>query len=219
MYKLDAHDYNIYYKNTFVKGTLPDEEEIIPIYVSDFYMGERKDIIANAIAYVDNDTRTRIKLPVKNIDFSLFDRGCINLSSSVFVLNEKSPSTGEFRHRKTLSTGNVDIIDPFKNERLLLHSIPLQLDTKVVLEAIINNTFSSAQEALENVLTFKRLGQAFHPDYFFGLKYKPNSIMIFRRDRMIGRVTEAGSVILKPKVHVLYEELSEFGLDVKKVQR
>ena len=77
-------------------------------------------------------------------------------------------------------------------------------------------SYVPAEEALQNVLSFKRLAQAFSKDYFFGISYSCDSIVLFKRDRIIGEVDENGYIYLEPEAHPFYEEVAEFGLMVEK---
>lgn len=215
LYKENAHDYHVRYQGSYLIWKKSDTVRL-PVFVNEFH-DDCDEIKAKVIVYPTPPTKSYNKtLPIEELIFCTLNRGCINLSSSVFIINENSPQSGEAKHRKGLTKHNSQIIDPFKQEREMLHSIPFSFDNGTVLNALITNTYAPAEECLENVVTFKRLGQAFHPDYFFGLKYRPNSVMIFRRDYMIGRVNQKGVVTLPKMAHPFYEELSEFGLTVEK---
>lgn len=216
MYVETAHDYMIKYKDTFLvwkKG-----EDNIPCRALEF-SGEGRTITAKIRTYPKKPMESEtVVVKVPELRFNFLPRGCINLRQSVIVLNEASPKNGEHKYRACMNQTNTQLIDPFVMEREMIHSTPVEFENHVVLNAIIDNVYPAPNECLENVLTFKRLGQAFSSDYFFGLKYKPNGCMLFRREYMVGRVDMSkGTILLKAPAYHLYEELSEFGFSVERI--
>lgn len=224
-YEETASDYNIRYKDTFL--IYKEGVNRFPCKVVDFYNhhddngDEDSEIFARIkIYHPDEDTYKNKTVSIDSLVLKMWKRGCVNLSSSVIVLNECSPSNSavEVKYKAGLSQSNTQVIDPFHVERSLVHSVPFSFENNVVLNATINNKYGSPEECLENTLSYKRLGQAFSPDYFFGLRSQVNAIMLHKREYIIGMVDPSNKqILLKQEAHPLYEEISEYGLTVKKV--
>ena len=157
-------------------------------------------------------------IPFNQLDVSCIERGAINLGSSVVVATLKSPINGTDKYKRCIHGGNTHIHDPFKYERKLLYSQPVKFNDPVVLDYLAKEMYFSAEEALATVTSFKRIASAFTKEYYFGIKYSTNSVMLFKNTYIIGRVAD-GVVLLKPAAHPYAEELEELGVIVKKVAK
>ncbi len=146
-------------------------------------------------------------------------RGCVNLGKTVIVYNVAPNLSGGGKYKEGFSSENTIVIDPFVQERKLLRSSPVAFADPLLYKAWLNNAYEAPTDALNAVLNKEKIGSAFSPDYFFGIKYCTNAVMLFRREFMIGRVTKEGTVVLKPLAHCYAEELEEFGLKVKRASR
>ncbi len=154
------------------------------------------------------------------LDLSCFSRSVINLGSSVIVFNLKRSINGIEKYKRAIHPGNTEVYDPFKKERKYLHSQPVKFNDPLIFKSWIKNSYYSAEKALETVSSYERIASAFSKEYYFGIKFCTNSIMLFRRNYMIGRVDPANNVVLlKPVAHPYSEELEEMGLTIKKVAK
>lgn len=185
-----------------------------PFYIRDF-TGPTDDMVIVGSAK-NNGTFTEVHMNDPDLDLSPKKRGCINLGSTVVVFNTRKTINGTDKFKRVLHQGNTEIFDPFKEERKLIRSHPVKFNDHGLITAFFKNSYLEAKDALESVEAYKKLGAAFSSEYYFGIKYRPDSIMLFKRNFMIGRVNK-GLILLKQPAHHYYEELSEFGLSVKKV--
>lgn len=191
-----------------------------PLMIDDISKGDSKFHIIGRV-YKEGDWESKtVTMTSQRLNIACLPRTAINLGSSVVVLNLRKAIQGTEKYKRAISAGNTELFDPFKKERELLRSQPAKLGDPLIYEAWINNEFYSAEEALRSVSSYERIAAAFHPEYYFGIKYCTNAIMLFRRNNMIGRVNPVlKEVILKPPAHPYAEELSELGLNVKKVSK
>lgn len=145
--------------------------------------------------------------------------GNVNLAKSVIILQSIKPE-GHAKYRRLPNEHSIRIHDPFKAERDFLELRPVtRLNNYFVLKAWGENHYPSAPAALQAVMNHERLGYAFTADYFFGISLAGDGIFLYKSGRRVARVNEAGEVMLKPKVVCLKEQLSEFGLNVKEIEK
>jgi len=155
-----------------------------------------------------------------NLDDSigLFDPlefGAVNMALST-VLIESAPTTGAGKYRKLPHTANTTIFDPFVEERRFMNLYyGFKLNNPFVLSAWYNNRMFSAVEALELVLSGKRLGAAFTSDFYFGRSLKGTGVFLYYQRFKVARVSKSGQITLRVETSQLYDELIEHGLNVR----
>lgn len=212
-YKLNAHDYEIKHHDTYglYKGT--------PILFKGFW-GDAGNVLVKGTTYPSGKTEGAITDGrVSDCEFPPPRRGLVNLASSMIYLKGLSTTQGSEKYKATLSRKNTELIDPFDMERKMFNSPPVRWTSSALLNAIFKNEYPAPMEALDRVISFERIACAFSPKYGFGIKFRPNSVMIFHGDKMIGRVNSADKeILLKEGTWHYFEELSEYGFTVRKVK-
>lgn len=212
-----AKDFSLYFCDCITSAKIKDEKR--PVYLN----GCSSTGEITAKVFLDEDEVTDLVCSWEDkeevFNFIPLSKGAINMPQSVVYLRNGGNLSSPWRYKKLPNTRDTRLLDPFYQERILLNSPPAKkLLSGYILNAWVKNTFVPAHEAFENVLTFKRMAQAWSPEWFIGLHYKTNSPVVFRRNYIIGRVNqETGEIRLKPAAHSLSDELSEYGLTVRKI--
>lgn len=223
-YHESTDDYRIKYSHCFALAS-GLEEKYTPIikFNDSFRFLDGKISEANVNLFYrtpKNQTRsTESFLAMKSISLKPLQMGAVNLNMSCIYLQSQKPE-GSTKYRKLPCEGNFIMVDPFKKEREHLDfRPPTKVEDYFILSAWGTRIFYSATQALADVMEYRRLGAAFSPVYFFGLSYAGDGVFLFKDGKRIARVNTNGEIVLKPVVHALSEQLSEYGLNVKKVER
>ena len=162
------------------------------------------------------------EISIDSINVNPLPYGLVNLNRSfIHIFPRRVPAGGVAKYRVLPHSEIVRAMDPFQLEREYINAAPIN-DWKsfhvMRAWAEAEENYPSAVEALERLTSLKSLGVAFSPEYGFGISYTGNSIFLYRYTHRIARVSSAGEVLLKPPAHRLYEELSEYGLTVRKIE-
>lgn len=223
-YHESADDYRIKYSNCFALASNLDEKYASVIRFNDTFKSSNNKVVeAHAgLFYRTPKNQTRKEdtmISLANVSLKPLLLGAVNLGKSVVVLKSTKPS-GNYKYRKLPCEGNFKLIDPFVHEREYLDLRPVgSVVDYFILRAWGDRSFFQANDALNEVMGHRRLGAAFTPEYFFGISRAGDGIFLFKNDKRIARVNTTGGIVLKPPVHQLFEQLSEFGLNVKKVTK
>lgn len=220
-------DWGIRYAHCYAKAETGDKYAPVIHFRESFYSANGSDQSPPEYAMVDMyyknqknvTTSDTAKLQVNKIDLTPLELGAVNLNKSVVVIRATKPD-GNAKYRQLPHDGSIKMIDPFRLERkyLKLRS-PTSIADFFILTAWANNTYLSAPQALKEVSEHTRLGAAFSPNYFFGISLPGDGVFLFKNGLRIARVNAEGCIMLKPKVHQLAELLSEYGLNVKRIQK
>ncbi|MCB9020166.1 MAG: hypothetical protein H6546_07540 [Chitinophagales bacterium] len=218
-------DYRIKYGHCFALATDLDEKYASVVQFQDhFNKGSGNKIIEAHVSMfyrtLKNQTRREESmLSMNSISLKPLMMGAVNLNKSVVFMTSKKPD-GNTKYRKLPCEGNFRMIDPFVKEREYLDLRPVGVVADYfILNAWGNRVFYSATDALNSVMEHRRLGAAFTPGYFFGISLAGDGIFLYKNGKRVARVNTNGEIVLKPVVHWLSEQLSEFGLNVKKVTK
>lgn len=224
-YQETPDDYRIKYSGcfAFVNGL---EEKYAPVVrINDTFKTDDNGRVYQA--YVTTFAKTPKNqtildekfVPIQDIELRSLRLGAINLKGSVVFLQSVKPD-GAMKYRRLPNDGNFKLLDPFKKEREYLSlRHPKGIMDYFILNAWGNREFFSATDALDDVMNHRRLASAFTNEYFFGISYAGDGIFLYKNGKRIARVNTNGEVLLKPAIYCLTEQLSEFGLNVKKVNR
>lgn len=228
MYIETPGDFAIKFEGCYALAKLDDDpDKYAPIVkISDSFKTNANGIViaANVTKFYRNTSnQTRVSsshsLKLSELDLNPLRLGAINLKKSVVVLKSIVPK-GNTKYRKLPCDGNIVMHDPFVKEREYLELIqPKTYRDYFILKAWGNREFLPATEALKEVVEHNRLGAAFNPMYFFGISYAGDGVFLYKNGYRIARVNSVGEIVLKPVIHSLAEQLSEFGLKVKKVNQ
>jgi len=214
---VDSNDFNLYFGGCF--SYLKESKKAIEILGTDF---DARDNLVISYSEIGSPKKTlKFKGAGEKVSFTPLDLGAINLPSSVVLLNRKTINSHPYKYQRLLSNRTLRVFDPFKKERELLRSPPvINSKDKIILNAWVNNEYVSAQEALDNVLSNKRIAQAFSKEYYFGINYTSNSVCLYKNKLIIGKVDSKTQCIhIRPTAIPLKESLYEFGLNIKELDR
>lgn len=154
------------------------------------------------------------------IDVTPIRRGVYNMQKSCIVIYGRSIVGSPSKYRKGLHKGNTSIFDPFRNERELLNSPPVSdLEDPYIIDGIRRDKIFSPEEALDSVSSYTRLAAGFSKEYYLGIHYKANAIALYKYKYPIARINSRKEVMLKPAVWHLAEDISEYGFQIKKINR
>lgn len=162
---------------------------------------------------------TTVNLPIEAIDLTPLPFGMVNLKMScVNITSERIPPDGMAKYRALPFVETTRVEDPFYAEREIIGAKKIDtLSNPYVLDEWGKVSYPSALDALNGVISFENLSIAFSPEYSFGLSAIGDAVFLYRYSLRIARVLEDGEILLKPPVHRLFEQLSEYGLTVRKV--
>lgn len=217
-------DYRIRYSGCFAVAHGLDEKYAPIVQLQDTYKTRGGKVYSALVSKFfkspRNQTRTEDDfIPIENIELRPLMLGAVNLKGSVVQLLSKKPD-GSDKYRKLPCQGNTYLFDPFKKEREFLElRSPDSIRNFFVLEAWGKRTFLNPVEALESVMGFHRLAAAFSKEYFFGISHAGDGFFLYKNGKRIARVNDNGEILLKPQVHWLHEQLTEFGFNVRKVAK
>lgn len=223
-YHETADDYRIKYGHCFALATDLDEKYASVVKIQDHFKASGSKILEAHVSmfYRTPKNQTRHEesmLDMKKLSLKPLTMGAVNLNKSVVFMTSVKPD-GNTKYRKLPCEGNFRMIDPFVKEREYLDLRPVGgVADYFILNAWGNRVFYSATEALNDVMEHRRLGAAFTPGYFFGISLAGDGVFLYKNGKRIARVNTNGEIVLKPVVHWLSEQLSEFGLNVKKVTK
>lgn len=218
-----SDDYRLKYEGCYTKLSddykLPPDTASVIKFSGNFTNG--KDGIASAYLY--SKTKSNLtsakegSLSFKSINLEKLKLGALNLDKSVIVLKSKVPHDSG-KYKQLPHSTNLKLVDPFEVERDILElRHPSTIDDYFILKAWGDQKFFPAVDALDFVVNHDRLGCAFSNQYFFGISYAGDCIFLFKDGFKIARVNSRKEILLKPQIHCLEEQLSEFGLKVKRI--
>lgn len=228
-YVENTDDYRIKYAECYVRYTGSDKTAAPVVRMTDRFRTD-EGAARSAVARVDcvkfnNTANNRTTTDTSTIKLSNLDLahplplGAINMPRSVIMIQARKPD-GNSRYRRLPCEGNIRLFDPFKKEREALELRgPTRIGNFFVLKAWGNNKYPDAPSALETVMNHERMGYAFSPAYFFGISHAGDGIFLYKYGKRIARVNTNGEVMLKPVVSQLKEQLTEFGLSIKEIER
>jgi len=210
-YTLTPDDFNLYYDSCYAvrKDGTPVRIKNTDGSRINFVKFPSEEDPGNGYVQWDNwDTK---------LDVSPLITGAINLRLSVIVINSVSKLGSPWKYRRGTNSRNTNFYDPFSTERAMLRSPQVQtLDDWNILEYWTKPVYPKALDALEQVTSHEYLARAFTERMYFGTKWTSDSIALFKDNRIVGEV-EDDTILLRPGAHPLYEQLSEYGLKVRKV--
>lgn len=216
-YHITENDFKIKYSNCFVKTI---NKDVIKLYnvnmgqLTGTFNGKLAEVKVPIINEINITTSKRIYIPVSSLELKKYSTGVFNLKSTCIIINSLRPGGGG-KYRLLPHPENIKMIDPFQEERSYLGSTqPKSIFNYFILKAWGEEKYFPASVALEEVLNHKRLGCAFNNEYFFGLSLAGDSVFLYKNFYKIAKVNENGQILLPPSLHCLYEQLSEYGLDV-----
>lgn len=214
---IERSDFNLYFAGCFSYL----KEEKTAIIINEMSINERGKGTVLFSPINGKVKNLGIDYVEDRISFTSPDLGTINLPSSVVFLYRVSIDRHPYKYQRLLSQQTLKVFDPFKKERELLRSPPvINSKDEVILNSWVNNVYVPAQEALDNVLRFKRIAQAFSKEYYFGINYKNNSVCLYKNRFIIGKVDPETRIInIKPSAISLKESLFEFGLNIKELNK
>lgn len=227
MYIETAEDYRIKYEGCYTKhngtiirmGHFYHENLNEDDYEEEEHNGEEFEVMCEfSYTLINNNgvsiTRTDT-IPAGMVDYDLLPVGAINLKKSVIYLFNNIPD-GPTKYRKLVHPNNLVLHDPFAEERtyLSLPQVP-SLFNHFICKAWAEYKMFSPQEALDLVLSGKRIAAAFDKEYYIGVSLQGSGTFLFYGANRVGRVNKRGEVFLKTPVHFLYEQLVEFGFNVR----
>lgn len=168
----------------------------------------------------ENVTKSKSQwVPFDKIEWKPIRTGVFNMQKSCLVIKTRVPE-GNAKYRQFPHPNSIHMVDPFVQERAFLGARkPSKIDDFFVLSGWGNMEYFNAPDALASVVNHERLGAAFSPHWFFGISYAGDGVFLYRDGLRVGRVNTQNEVILKPPVHCLAELLTEYGLNVKKVDK
>lgn len=218
-------DFRIRYADCYAAlKTPPDGAASVGRLTEDWRMNNDGRVSSVAVVTFTKDKKNRSVpetrlMKLGDIRLSPLQMGAINLSRSVVVFQSKKPYSNS-KYRRLPCAGNTYLIDPFSEERKHLDLRPVgDIDDYFILSAWGDNKYLPAVDALSRVMSHDRLGAAFSPEYFFGISLAGDGIYLYKFGNRIARVNTEGEVLLKPEVQWLSEELAEFGLTVKRIDK
>lgn len=225
-YKETSHDHDVMYSGCYASLNKTQEgfSPVVNICDGGWQVDGSSEVVAAFCTLFKktekNETSTQQEvIPLEDINLNPLQLGAINLSKSVVCINSVKPQ-GLSKYRRLPHDGNIRVVDPFTKERQYLGIKPAKgIKDYFLLNAWGNSSYLPAVDALGLVTAYERLGAAFSPEYFFGLSKAGGGVFLFKSGLRIARVNNEGETLLKPPVHWLMEELSEFGLSIRRIEK
>lgn len=224
-----SDDFRIKYSGCYVRlKELPPEAEPHTAHVAK--IDDQFDVNSNGdlnrahltLFYRNKENATRTKtvwVQKKYIDWQPLRTGIFNMAKSCLMVQSRVPE-GNAKYRQFPHPHSIQLFDPFQEERKFLGARqPTKIEEFFVLDGWGDLQYFNAVDAMEKVLAHDRLGAAFSKHWSFGISYAGDGVFLYRDGMRVARVNTQKEIILKPPVHCLAELLTEYGLNVKKVEK
>lgn len=225
LYHETVDDYRIKYSGCYAKASCAEKGVAsVAMLTEDWKTNAQSKVTAGVVRFYLKTEKNKTMgkdmwVELKSIDFHPLKMGAVNLAKSVVCILSTKPHSSA-KYRKLPCDGNLRVIDPFEEEREFLKLRPVgTIKDYFLLDAWGNNEYLPAVDALKLVSEHKRLGAAFSPNYFFGISMAGDGIFLYSGYRRVARVNSQGEILLKPPVHWLVEQLSEYGLTVRRIDK
>lgn len=148
------------------------------------------------------------------VDWTLPILGAINYHDTVIFLSRRHKQSSPSRYRKAFRFDIVHAFEPNCKEYNILERVPLTSNNGVsrkIVHKIFFREYFTPKEALEQVLSLKRLGAAFSHDYYITLSSSTNSFLLWRGDIIVGTYSKTHARF-KLITNMFKEELLMFDL-------
>lgn len=152
---------------------------------------------------------------VEDVDWTLPELGAINYKDTVVFLTRNHKQHSPSRYRLAFRYDIVEAYEPTYKEYGILGRSPIVSNGSIANHLIINKIFFkdvfTCEQALDSVLSFRRLGAAFSPNLYFTASASTNSFLLWRRDMIIG-VYNKTKKRFKLMTDMFDDELSEYNI-------
>lgn len=191
------------YKNTYVKHTSSDGE-VSPLYITGFTMRSNSTIKVYGI-FNHNDADNS-QVPLTELDLSFPELGLFNVEN--FCINVIRSASRQWKRAINKQVAIVNSVN--QHEMRYLDKSQPALTNPKVLKAIFIPEYPSPEEALNDVIKFKRLSRAFNSRWYISNQINRLNPIVGFKGQPIGWVDSDNIISLPPPAHHLFEELSDY---------